>query len=124
MPRQFTHNRGTATWREWCSIRAGRLFQRLQSENRLLTTDWALYDTSHVVYRPKTFTCDQLLDGYYRVLKEAYTIPSIFKRLWGTTAYKNFFYPMNFGFRQGANALCRAHRKGAMRLESATTAQG
>jgi len=33
-----------------------RLFQRLQSEGRLLTTDWTLYDTGHVVYRPKTFT--------------------------------------------------------------------
>jgi radical SAM superfamily enzyme YgiQ (UPF0313 family) len=98
-----------------------RLFQRLQSEGRLLTTDWTLYDTGHVVYRPKTFTPDQLLDGYYRALKEAYTINSIFKRLWGTTARKNFFYPMNFGFRQGANALWRAYHKGAMRLEPVVT---
>ncbi|MGA2802259.1 MAG: radical SAM protein [Verrucomicrobiota bacterium] len=98
-----------------------RLFRRLQSEGRLLTTDWTLYDTGHVVYRPKTFTSDQLLDGYYRALKETYTINSIFKRLWGTTAYKNFFYPMNFGFRRGANALWRAYRKGAMRLESVVT---
>jgi radical SAM superfamily enzyme YgiQ (UPF0313 family) len=100
-----------------------RLFQRLQSEDRLLTTDWTLYDTSHVVYRPKTFTPDQLLDGYYGALKEAYTLNSIFKRLWGTTAYKNFFYPMNFGFRQSANALWRAYRKGAMRLEPAAALQ-
>ena len=100
-----------------------RLFERLQSEGRLLTTDWTLYDTSHVVYRPKTFTPDQLLDGYYRALKEAYAINSIFKRLWGTTARKNFFYPMNFGFRQGANALWRAYRKGAMRLEPVVTIQ-
>jgi radical SAM superfamily enzyme YgiQ (UPF0313 family) len=100
-----------------------RLFQRLQAEGRLLTTDWTRYDTSHVVYRPKTFTPDQLLDGYYRTLKEAYTINSIFKRLWGTTAYKNFFYPMNFGFRQSTNALWRAYRKGAMRLEPAVTIQ-
>ncbi len=83
----------------------------------MLTTDWSLYDTSHVVYRPKTFSPDQLLDGYYRALKEAYTVRSIFKRLWGTTARKNFFYPMNFGFRSGANALWRAYRQGAMRLD-------
>lgn len=101
-----------------------RLFQRLQSEGRLLTTDWTLYDTSHVVFRPQKLTEDQLLDGYYRTLKEAYTIRSIFKRLWGTTSRKNFFYPMNFGFRQGANALWRAYRQGAMRLEPAMPAQG
>lgn len=101
-----------------------RLFQRLQSEGRLLTTDWTLYDTSHVVYRPKPFTPDQLLDGYYRVLKEAYTLNSIFKRLWGTTAQKNFFYPMNFGFRVSANALWRAYRKGLMQIEPAVVIQG
>jgi len=30
---------------------------------------------------------------------------------------------MNFGFRQSANALWRAHRKGAMRLKSVVTIQ-
>lgn len=98
-----------------------RLFKRMQAEGRLLTTDWTLYDTSHVVFRPKTFTPDQLLDGYYRALKEAYTVSSIFKRMWGTTSQKNFFWPMNFGFRQAANALCRAHRNGAMRIDPVTT---
>ena len=43
-------------------------------------------------------TPQQLLEGYHRVLKEVYSIPSIFKRLRGTTAWKSFFYPMNFGF--------------------------
>ena len=88
-----------------------RLFQRLQSETRLLTTDWTLYDTSHVVYRPKTLTADQLLEGYHRALKEAYTLNAIFKRMWGATSRKNFFWPMNMGFRQAANALCRAYQQ-------------
>lgn len=97
-----------------------RLFKRMQAEGRLLTTDWTLYDTSHVVYRPKSFTPDQLLDGYYGALKEAYTVPAIFKRLWGTSAWKNFFWPMNFGFRQSAHALWRAHRNGDMGLAPAS----
>lgn len=99
-----------------------RLFDRLKIEGRMLTTEWNLYDTSHVVYRPKTFTPDQLLEGYYRALKEVYTVNSIFKRLWGTTSYKNFFYPMNFGFRQSANALWRTYRRGEMRVEPAPSA--
>lgn len=94
-----------------------RLYQRMQAEGRLLTTDWSCYDTSHVVYQPRTFSPGQLLEGYYRALKSAYSIGSIFQRLRGTTAYKNFFYPMNFGFRQSANALWRAYRNGAMRVE-------
>lgn len=99
-----------------------RLFKRMATEGRLLTTDWTLYDTSHVVYRPKPFTPDQLLDGYYRALKEVYTVPAIFKRLWGTTAWKNFFWPMNFGFRQSANALCHAYQNGGMRVSPASPA--
>ena len=35
-----------------------------------------------------------------RVLKECFSYSAIFKRLWGNGNYKNFFYPMNFGFRQ------------------------
>jgi radical SAM superfamily enzyme YgiQ (UPF0313 family) len=82
-----------------------RLHKRLTEEGRLLTEDWDLYDANHVVYQPKTFTPDQLLEGYYGALKEVYTVPSIMKRLWGTTSWKNFFYPMNFAFRGGVNRL-------------------
>ena len=85
-----------------------RLHRRLVQEGRMLTEDWSLYDANHVVYRPKTFAPDELLKGYYGALKAVYTIPSIFKRLWGTTAWKNLFYPMNFGFRQGALRLARS----------------
>jgi len=82
-----------------------RLHQRLTAEKRLLTEDWDLYDANHVVYQPKLLTPDQLLAGYYAALKEIYTVPAIFKRLWGTTAWKNFFYPMNFGFRHNVRQL-------------------
>jgi radical SAM superfamily enzyme YgiQ (UPF0313 family) len=84
-----------------------RLHKRLTAEGRILTGDWDLYDANHVVYQPKTFTPDELLEGYYGALKEAYTIPSICKRLWGTTSWKNFFYPMNFAFRGGVRRLAR-----------------
>jgi radical SAM superfamily enzyme YgiQ (UPF0313 family) len=93
-----------------------RLHERLTQEERILTRDWSLYDTSHVVYRPRSFTPEQLLAGYFRVLKESFALGTIFKRLWGTTAYKPFFYPMNFGFHQSARALCRAYREGRMDL--------
>jgi len=101
-----------------------RLYQRMLEEGRLLTRDWSCYDTSHVVYRPKTFTPDQLLEGYCRALKESYSCASVLRRLWGTTAYKNFFYPMNLGFRQSANRLWRANCNGEMRLKPAAPLQG
>ena len=76
-----------------------RLYHRMLSEGRLLTTDWSLYDTSHVVFRPQRLTPEQLLEGYQQVFRESYSLPTMLRRLWGTSAYKNFFYPMNLGFR-------------------------
>lgn len=87
-----------------------RLHKRLVREDRILTQDWSLYDANHVVFKPRTLTADQLLKGYYRVFKEVYSIPSIFKRLWGTTAWKNLFYPMNLGFRQSVYRLAQTVR--------------
>ena len=87
-----------------------RLHDRLAAEGRVLTRDWSLYDGNHVVFRPKPFTPDQLADKYFSALETLYSWSSIWKRLWGTTARKNFFYPMNFGFRQSVKQLCRAAR--------------
>ena len=97
-----------------------RLHHRLEQEGRLLTRDWSLYDSSHVVYQPRSLTSDQLLAGYYRVIKESFSLGSIFRRLWGTTAYKPFFYPMNFGFHRSARALCRAYQQGRMAIPRPT----
>jgi len=101
-----------------------RLHQRLEEERRILTRDWSLYDTSHVVYRPQTLTPEQLLDGYHRVIKQSFSLGSIFGRLWGTTAYKPFFYPMNFGFRRSARALGAAYRAGRIHLPAETALAG
>jgi hypothetical protein len=83
-----------------------RLHRRLEEEGRVLSRDWSIYDANHVVYRPRTFTPEKLLEGYQSALKEVYSLSGMFKRLWGTTAWKNFFYPMNFGFRQSVKGLC------------------
>ncbi len=84
-----------------------RLYQRMLDEGRLLTRDWSLYDTSHVVFRPRRLSPEQLLDGYLGILKESFTWSSIVRRLWGTTAWKQFFYGMNFGYRQSVKSLLR-----------------
>lgn len=39
------------------------LFQQLQDENRILTTDWRQYDCSHVVFQPKQMSPAQLQEG-------------------------------------------------------------
>jgi radical SAM superfamily enzyme YgiQ (UPF0313 family) len=87
-----------------------RLHRRLTQEGRMLTRDWSLYDANHVVFRPKAFSPDQLLEGYCRAFNQVYCLSSMFRRLWGTTAWKSFFWPMNFGFRQSVRNLLRTRR--------------
>ena len=87
-----------------------RLHRRLTQEGRMLTCDWSLYDANHVVFRPKAFSPDQLLEGYCRAFNEVYRLSSICRRLWGTTAWKNFFWPMNLGFRQSVRNLLRTRK--------------
>jgi radical SAM superfamily enzyme YgiQ (UPF0313 family) len=84
-----------------------RLHARLTEQKRILTEDWDYYDANHVVFRPKRLSPEKLIEGYQYVMKEFYSLPSIARRLWGTTAWKNFFYPMNFGFRQSVRGMLR-----------------
>ncbi len=76
------------------------LYLKMLDAGRLIDTDWSNYNTNNVVFMPKLMKPETLLDGYHKVLKESFSYRSIFKRLWGNGTYKNFFYPMNFGFRQ------------------------
>jgi len=39
------------------------LFLKLESEGRLLHRNWSLYDTAHVVFRPKRMSPEELYDG-------------------------------------------------------------
>jgi hypothetical protein len=50
---------------------------------------------------------ERLREKYHEALMEVYSLSGICKRLWGTTAWKNFFYPMNFGFRSSLFKMMR-----------------
>jgi radical SAM superfamily enzyme YgiQ (UPF0313 family) len=84
-----------------------RLHARLTREKRILSNDWSLYDTSHVVIQPKHLTPDQLQEGYLYAFRHAYSKSCMSDRLSGTTSYRPFFVPMNFGFRDSLAQFCR-----------------
>ncbi len=86
------------------------LYHKLHKEGRIFDYNWSNYTTSNVVFQPKKMTPEKLLDGYYMALESAYTYKSIFKRLWGNNSKKNFFYPMNFGFRQSVKRSAKRVR--------------
>lgn len=58
------------------------IYDQLESENRLISTDWSYYNgKTRVSYKPKNMTSKELFDGYMWFRKEFYSVKSIFKRL-------------------------------------------
>ncbi len=56
------------------------LFARMQSEGRILHQDWSLYDTAHVVFKPRHMTEEQLADGYTWCYQRLFSHRSIWLR--------------------------------------------
>jgi hypothetical protein len=56
-------------------------------------------------------TPDQLQAGYEKAFNEVYRLSNMMRRLWGTSSYKNFFYPMNLGFRGAVRQMARDHQR-------------
>jgi hypothetical protein len=55
------------------------LFAQMESEG-LLHKDWTLYDTGHVVFRPKHMTPEQLAEGYSWCYRRLFSHASIWRR--------------------------------------------
>jgi radical SAM superfamily enzyme YgiQ (UPF0313 family) len=86
----------TATFHIQTPYPGTRLFARLEAEGRIVTRDWDLYDTRHVVFRPARLTPRELKDGYDWAYREFYRWSSIVR---GSLAHgsvkhqaKHFFY--------------------------------
>jgi radical SAM superfamily enzyme YgiQ (UPF0313 family) len=56
------------------------LFRRLAAEGRLLHTDWDLYDTAHVVFRPMLMSVEELAGGYAWLYRRLFSHASIWRR--------------------------------------------
>jgi radical SAM superfamily enzyme YgiQ (UPF0313 family) len=56
------------------------LFRQLEQEGRLLHKDWDLYDTTHVVFRPKLMTPEELTEGYGWCYRRLFSNRSIWRR--------------------------------------------
>jgi radical SAM superfamily enzyme YgiQ (UPF0313 family) len=84
------------------------LYEQMRQEGRLLERDWSLYDTDHVVYRPRLMDAETLIRGYRWAWRRSLTYRSILTRLLGSRNQLIFFGPMNYGMRR----TILAHREG------------
>lgn len=56
------------------------LYRRLKEEQRIVEEDLSLYNTAHVVFRPKNMTAQELRDGYLWLYRNVYSFKNIIKR--------------------------------------------
>ncbi len=75
------------------------LFSRFESEERILTRSWELYDGQHVVFQPKKLSVKQLQDGTGRAWRQGYKYSSILKRIARSPAPLLVRIAANLGYR-------------------------
>ena len=56
------------------------LYRQMEHEGRILHRDWSLYDTSHVVFRPRHMTPEELAHGYGWIYQRLFSHRSIWRR--------------------------------------------
>jgi radical SAM superfamily enzyme YgiQ (UPF0313 family) len=84
-------------------------YARLQAEGRLLDHDWRHYNgKTHVVYRPRHMTPDELLAGYEWAKTQFYSPGHIFKRLNLSRTGLWWNLPRNLGYLRGLTGEVQA----------------
>jgi len=86
------------------------LFRRFEKNKRIIDYNWRHYDTSHVVFAPSMMTPDQLQQGFYQSMNHTYSIRSILKRIFGTSAILPAAILVNYGFYSETKRLYRKYR--------------
>ena len=100
----------------------GTLLQkRLEEEGRIFDRDWSHYDMSHVVYKPKKMTVQELQEGYLWAQKYICAPRSILKRLlWGPKHHFLYFLMSNFVLRGAQMKVIRRIKDKEFPYENST----
>ena len=72
----------TATFHILTPYPGTALYQRMVAQGRMISDDWDLFDTRHVVFRPAKMSAESLEVGYWRAYHDFYRWGSIFKGAW------------------------------------------
>lgn len=55
------------------------IYNKMNEDKRIVTRDWRLYDTRHLVFNHPTITKDEMESGYKRAYKKFYKWSNIYK---------------------------------------------
>ena len=81
----------TATFHILTPYPSTALYQRMQTQGRMLSDDWDLFDTRHVVFKPAQMTPEALESGYWGAYREFYKWGSILQGASAKTGFKERF---------------------------------
>jgi radical SAM superfamily enzyme YgiQ (UPF0313 family) len=74
------------------------LYKRLESEGRILTKNWELYDAQHVVFQPKLMTPQELYTGHETAWKYTYSYASMARRYLKSRIQTPVWWVANMGY--------------------------
>ncbi|MCU0439664.1 MAG: B12-binding domain-containing radical SAM protein [Raineya sp.] len=83
-------------------------YREMEAEGRICDRDFSKYNGGDAVFRPKQMTTQELQHGYWKLYKQLYSLPNIYKRLAGNEAKLSAFMRL---FVWGTNLHYRKHIK-------------
>lgn len=76
------HGIETATFHILTPYPDTALYQRMAAAGRIFHSNWNLYDTRHVVFRPRRLSPEELEQGYWQAYRDFYRWGSILRGAW------------------------------------------
>jgi radical SAM superfamily enzyme YgiQ (UPF0313 family) len=86
------------------------LFSALDREKRILTKDWSMYDTEHVVFKPACMEPEELQQALYDSWRRSYRLNEIVRRFQQLQSNRLFGLLANLGLRHYGKRLYKLRR--------------
>jgi radical SAM superfamily enzyme YgiQ (UPF0313 family) len=94
------------------------VYERLKSENRLITESWDYYDHCTVTYLPKQMSIDELTKGYQYAKENFYSLGNIVHRFPANIRRPILFTVINAGMKSSVHIGEREHMERLTELHS------
>ena len=86
------------------------LFDRLDAEGRIFSKDWSLYNGENMVITHDTMTTEQVQEGFWRILREFYSVGHIIRRaLWPPLSLKRTYVRLKMNLIHRRSVLQHNH---------------
>jgi len=90
------------------------LYKRFMKENRIIDFNLSNYNTSHVVFKPKNLTPEELYKGYLWIYKEFYSIKNIIRRIPENREQRIPYFLFSFVYRKFGKATSKIAKLGLL----------